>query len=794
MMAQWHACKEKAKDALLLFRLGDFYEAFYQDAELISKEINLTLTARQGVPMCGVPYLHVESYIDKLIAKGHKVAIAEQVEGPQQTKGLIKREITQILTPGTIVTSQLINDKKNNFFASVSLVKDSYGLSYADLTTGEFYALVLDDLNLLLDELHRLRAKEFLVQKEFLQKHPLFFEEFSHVYPFLLNEKEGIDLKVATDALINHFDHGFGLKPEAILASGMLLLYLKEELNLSLEQITSVQTEHLTQFMAIDRTTLRNLEITESLLDFLDNTNTPMGARLLASWLKRPLLTLGEIQKRQNAIDGFLEETEKSDDARFELAFVRDIERLNMKIVSKMATPRDLYSMGVSLKHLPHLKEILTSMGCPEIQQVAIGIFDAGKISETILSAMHPSPPLRIGEGDIFKDGYHPELDRLRALSKDSITWMANYQNRLREETGIKSLKVGFTRAFGYYIEVSRAQSESVPITFHRRQTLVGNERYITEELKQYEHQVLSSEAQSKALEAEEFEKLRITIANETLKISNAARLIAKIDVLLSLATTARKRNFVRPVIDESNLIEIVEGRHPILEAVIGSNSFIPNDTTMSEKQQMMLITGPNMAGKSTYIRQVALIVILAQIGSYVPAKSAHIGIVDKVFSRIGASDDLARGQSTFMVEMTETAHILNNATSKSIVLLDEIGRGTSTYDGISIAWAVSEYLLTTKNRTAKTLFATHYWELTQLEDKFPHAMNYHTSIQETDSGIVFLKKIVRGGTDKSYGIHVAKLAGLPPKVIAKAEKMLQALEAKVPRKSLDLQLSLFET
>lgn len=800
MMAQWQACKSEAKDALLFFRLGDFYEAFHDDAKTISKEINLTLTSRQGIPMCGVPFHTSELYIDKLLAKGHKIAIAEQMEepknGPKNGKALVKREITRIVTPGTILSSQLLSEKKNNFFASVAQVGSVYGLSYLDVTTGEFYALELEEVGHLLDALHRIRPAEFLAEKKFLSGHPRFFEELSHAFPFLLNQKEDSEPGTAFAALSLHFDtpnlDAFGLRGQtaAIAAAGMLLLHLKEELNLGLEQITSIQTEAFAQTMAIDRSTLRHLELSGSVFDFLDETCTPMGGRLLGQWLKAPLLSCPEIERRQQTIGAFLASWEQAEAARMDLALVRDLERLMMKIVARMAGPRDLYALGLSLSRLPGLKESLKIFDLSELK----GIFDAEEISRKVLSAMNSSPPLRIGEGEIFQDGFHPELDKLRQLAKDSMSWMARYQTNLREETGIKTLKVGYTKAFGYYIETSRAQSEKIPASFHRRQTLVNGERFITEELKQFEHQVLTADERSKAIETELFETLRSEMAKQAAAVHQAARVIARIDALLALAKVAKKWRFTRPIVDTSDLLEIKEGRHPIVESSIGSASFIPNDTSLSREKQMMLITGPNMAGKSTYIRQVALIAILAQMGSYVPAASAHIGVIDQVFSRIGASDDLARGQSTFMVEMSETANILNNATSRSLVLLDEIGRGTSTYDGISIAWSVAEFLLTTSNRQAKTLFATHYWELTRLEVEYPHAMNYQTAIQEIPAGIVFLRKIIPGGTDKSYGIHVAKLAGLPAKVIRRAEEMLLQLEAKAPRKKikLDEQLPLF--
>jgi len=768
MMSQWQTCKAQAKDALLFFRLGDFYEAFHDDAQVIAKALGLTLTARQGTPMCGVPFHAAEGYIDKLIAKGFKVAVAEQTEDPKMVKGLVKRAIDRIVTPGTIVNSQLISDKKNNFFVSIAQNNSTFGLSILDLTTTEFRALELDSEQQLIDELCRLRPAEFLVPKQYE-----FLKELSHTFTFIANEKKSLDPKLSFDVLTAHFDvqnlDGFGLrnKTAAITAAGSLLLYLKEELNLGLEHIVSIQNDSLSQYMALDRSTMRNLEITDSLIDLLDETCTPMGGRLLRNWMKYPLLSIPSIEERQKGIAQFLENPEPSQRVRDLLSQIRDLERLIMKISAQCATPRDVLALGVSLSHIPAIKQILN-------QET---LFDAKPLADKIVSAINPSPPIRIHDGEIFQDGYNEELDTLRKLNKDSMSWMAKYQVTLREETGIKTLKVGYTKAFGYYIEVTRLQSDKIPEKFQRRQTLVNAERFVTDELKTFEHQVLTAEERSKAIESELFEKLRAEIAAHAAPINSAAKVLAHIDTLLSLAKVAKENRWVRPIVDESDKLEIIDGRHPVIERAIGRSAFIPNDTQLSPEQQLMLITGPNMAGKSTYIRQVAIIAILAQVGSFVPAKSAHMGLIDKVFSRIGASDDLARGQSTFMVEMSETANILNNATSRSLVLLDEIGRGTSTFDGISIAWAVAEYLLTTYRKQAKTLFATHYWELTRLEHEHPHAANFQIAVQEVASGIVFLRKIIKGGTDKSYGIHVAKLAGLPAKALKCAEERLKELE-----------------
>jgi DNA mismatch repair protein MutS len=777
MMSQWQSCKEEAKDALLLFRLGDFYEAFYEDARILSKEIGLTLTARQNIPMCGVPFHTAESYIDKLIAKGYKVAVAEQTENPKEAKGLVKREVVRIITPGTVISSQLLSDKKNNFFASIVHTGQLYGLAVIDLTTTEFRVNEYEKEQGLIDELCRLKPKELLVSKPFD-----FLKELSFHFGFIANERKALDAHLSMNVLTAHFDvqnlNEFHLqrKTAAIIAAGSLLLYLKEELNLNLDPIQSIQM-NTKETLSIDRSTMRNLDIDTSLIDLIDETSTPMGGRLIRQWIQNPLLSCTEIGARQECVEGYMRQANVAKEAREILSKVRDLERLMMKVSAGYATPRDVYALGLSLSYLPQIKELLGLSA----------LFDAAPLAQKILLSLNDSPPLRVGEGEIFKDGYKQELDELRSSGKDSMSWMARYQVLLREETGIKTLKVGYTKAFGYYIETSRAQSEKIPPHFIRRQTLVNGERFITEELKEFEHRVLTAEERSKALESQFFEALRSEIALSARFVHSAAKIIAEHDVFLSLAKVASWYGWTRPIVDESDSLEIVEGRHPVIEKAIGKASFIPNDTFLNPETQLMLITGPNMAGKSTYIRQVALLVILAQIGSFVPAKSARIGIVDKVFSRIGASDDLARGQSTFMVEMSETAGILNNATHRSLVLLDEIGRGTSTYDGISIAWAVAEYLLTTHKKTAKTLFATHYWELTRLENEFPHAANFQTAVEETTAGIVFLRKIVKGGTDKSYGIHVAKLAGLPQKAIKRAEEMLKELEKKP-----DSQLPLF--
>ncbi len=810
MMEQWLLCKKKAKDALLLFRLGDFYEAFYEDAYLISKEINLTLTKRQDVPMCGVPYHTSDAYIDKLVAKGHKVAVAEQIDDPKSAKGLVRRDIARIVSPATVVNSSLLNEKTNNFFVSISQIGSLFGLVVIDLTTAEFYGLELENKNDLRDELHKLKPSEFLISKKLLDANKAFFEELSYSFNFMTTTLEDwhFDFQSCYEYLLHHFKisslDGFGLseKMTIVVASGALLKYLKEDLSINLDHIQKISSPSLLSFMAIDCNSLRNLELTQSLsrtnkntlLEVLDFTKTPMGGRLLVNWIKYPLLNVDEINKRADAIAEFLQNERVMDEISLHLGKIRDLERIMMKISSGYASPKDLASLRFSLENVPRIKELLRNFSSSFLKEELCHLEELPLVSSLIKEAIVDNPPLRISDGGTFREGYNKDLDELKNISSTSKTFIASYQNELREETKIKTLKVGYTQAFGYYIEVSKGQADKIPHFFHRRQTLVNAERFTTEKLKEFEHKVLSAEESIKALENTLYSEIKQTILSYSEKINLSANALSKIDSILSLSIAAKKYDYVRPFIDNSDILEIKEGRHPVIENSLPLNSFIPNDTFLNEKERLFLITGPNMAGKSTYIRQVAVIAIMAQMGSFIPAKQCRMGLIDKVFSRIGASDDLAKGQSTFMVEMTETANILNNATSKSLVILDEIGRGTSTYDGISIAWAVAEYLLTTDAKKAKTLFATHYFELTELEGKIPGAVNYNVTVKETNSGIVFLRKIEKGSTDKSYGIHVAKLAGLPSLAIKNAEKMLLKLEkgSFKPQKKTSEELPLF--
>lgn len=783
MMAQWHACKEKAVDAILFFRLGDFYEAFYEDAETISRLLDLTLTKRQEIPMAGVPHHMCETYVDRLVSKGLKVAIAEQVEDPNQVKGILKREIVRVVTPGTLIDSPLLQEKEQSYIGSLFQINRSFGLAIIDITTGEFVAFEFDTSDALLDELSRLSPKELLIAKRDGERlAPLIAElakSFKPTLQFL--DEWHFGHKGALDLLTRHFGSltldGFGLTgmSAGVCAAGALLGHLRDGLNLPISHIHTIRPGKVDLAMSIDKSAQKNLELVHplqigqkeaTLLHVIDKTVTPMGGRRIRKWLLHPLLSVDAIQKRQDQVASYMGDLPRLLDLRRHLKEVRDLERITMRIETGLASPRDLGSLLLSLQALPEVQKRLKTP-LPPVSHIA----------QTIDRALVEAPPLRLSDGGFFKMGFNAALDELYLIKQGGKEWVQEYQESLKKETGIRTLKMGYTRAFGYYIEVSKGQVDLVPSYFQRRQTLVNGERFVTEKLKEFEYKILSADERIRALEQELFQKLRAEVAEEAKTMRQLADLLSQIDVFSSLALLALERDYVRPLVDESTLFNVEEGRHPVIEAAL-DGEFIPNDTYLDGKgKQLAIITGPNMAGKSTYIRQAALIAILAQIGSFVPAKKAHIGIIDKVFSRIGASDDLSRGQSTFMVEMTETAQILRSATDRSLVILDEIGRGTSTYDGISIAWAVAEYLLTNPGGRGKTLFATHYFEMTELEKLYPHCFNLHVIAQEEKGEIVFLRKIGPGSADKSYGIHVARLAGIPPSALHKAEAKLKELE-----------------
>ncbi|QVL58172.1 MAG: DNA mismatch repair protein MutS [Simkaniaceae bacterium] len=783
MMSQWYACKQKAKDALLLFRLGDFYEAFYEDAKILSEAIDVTLTQRQGIPMSGVPAHAAEGYIEKLVEKGFLVAIAEQTEDPKAVKGLVKREVVRVVSPGTLLTS--LPENANNFFGALSLLNQTLALALLDFSTGEFHVLEFSGVKDMHDEIFRRSPSELLISEKDFQTLSSSLEEFKKGLGVRVTKLENwnFDHETAFRTLSEHFGvhslDGFGLKgmAAAITAAGSLLHYVQENLSLKTSHIKRISPDHLSSYLSIDQATQRNLELTEplhkgsanfTLLKLLDQTITPMGARLLKSWLIHPLLSPREIRRRQEGIEELMNHLSIRDHLRP----VRDLERLMMRVSTGSATPRDLVALKVSLKATPEVAKSLEPMQAPIIRDLLFPPIHP--ITEKIHATLVDEPPVKLGDGKVIREGISKDLDELRSLKSNSQSWIAKYQTELREITGIKTLKIIFSKAFGYCIEVSRGQAERMPDTFQRRQTLVNNERFISPELKAYEEKILTAEEKIQAIEGTLYQELRKEIATHSDTINAIAKSIATLDTLLSLTIVAAKKRYIKPQIDESNVIDIEVGRHPVIESSLLDDSFIPNDTKLDKNQNLVIITGPNMAGKSTYIRQVALIVILAQMGSFIPAQKGRIGIVDKVFSRIGASDDLSRGQSTFMIEMTETANILNNATSRSLVILDEIGRGTSTFDGISIAWAVAEHLI---KMECKTLFATHYWELTELDETHSSVKNVHVAVQEAADRIVFLRKIVSGSTDKSYGIHVARLAGLPATVLTRAHEVLHKLE-----------------
>ncbi|MCL6756233.1 MAG: DNA mismatch repair protein MutS [Candidatus Rhabdochlamydia oedothoracis] len=814
MMAQWHHCKKQAGNALLLFRLGDFYEAFENDAVLLSKQLDITLTKRQDIPMAGIPFHASDAYIDKLVAKGYRIAIAEQLEDPQSIKGIIKREVVKIITPGTIVHSNLLSAKSNNFLCCFIQINEAFGLAVLDVTTSEFRAMEFEDKKQLFDELSRIQPKELLLPQKWITQHPDFLEEIDRQFKPAIHVKEAwhFEHKHACNVLLRHFKvsslDSFGLTGmvATINAAGAILHYVQDELNLPIQHIKSIKKEHSSSYMLLDRTTQKHLELFQSiqdihsshtLLQVIDYTLTPMGGRLLKYWLAHPLLDLTEIQQRQEGIEEFLSKWQLSEQIFEHLKEIRDLERLIMRIETDYATPRDLGVFRLSLEQISPIFHILESYFTSQfITKNKTNLKDVSNLVQLLQKAIIDTPPLKLKEAEIFRSGFSEELDRLQSIKQDSHNWIAQHQTQLRQETQIKNLKVGYTKAFGFFIELSRGKTEKIPSSFQRRQTLVNAERFTTLELKEYEHKILHIEERICALEYALFTQLKKQIAEHASSIYLIARAIAEIDVICSLAQAAKFHKYIKPTVNSSDLFHIEEGRHPVIETVMKKELFIPNDVLLNAtSHRLHLITGPNMAGKSTFIRQVALIAILAQMGSFVPAKSCTIGIIDKVFSRIGASDDLARGLSTFMVEMTETANILNNTTDRSLVILDEIGRGTSTYDGISIAWAVAEYLLTQPGKQAKTLFATHFWELTELEQKIPGAVNYSVSAHESENKIVFLHKVIRGSTDKSYGIHVARLAGLPYFVVKRAQQMLKGLEQtsiKTTKPKAEKQLSLF--
>ncbi len=794
MMRQYKQVKKEHPDSILFFRMGDFYEMFFDDAKEASPILDIVLTSRSGYPMCGVPYHAADVYLEKLLAAGRCVTICEQVEDPKKARGVVKRAVIRTITPGTVISSKSIRDKSNNYIAAVFVLKKKHGLSYLEVSTGEFKVIEFGSSRELIDELIRVPPVECVLPQS-LKREGGITEQLDGYVRTLFTETEDWNFEydscfaLLTDHFETHSLDGFGLvgMRAGICAAGALLNYGEDKLNQRLEHVRAITPYSTSDFMVIDPISLRNLEILQStrfgtkegtLLEVLDKTVTPMGGRMLAAWIRQPLLMVEAIRRRQEGVAEIFDRQDVLRALQELLRKVRDLERLISKISTGFAGPRDVLALKESLNTVPKVAEELDEFTSPILVETREKLVPLDHVVELIDSAIVAEPPATLRDGGVFRAGYNEELDELRSISSDGKSWIASFQESERRRTGIRSLKVGFNRVFGYYIEVTHRHKNLIPEDYIRKQTLVNSERYITPELKEYETKVVNAEERIVELEGELFKQLRQEIAKDTAAIQEIARAVAIVDVISSFAAAALEYNYVRPEVNSSDAVQITGGRHPVIERAMTGEKFVPNDVLLDgDENQLLIITGPNMAGKSTYIRQNALLVLMAQMGSFIPADSAKMGIVDRVFTRVGASDELIRGQSTFMVEMNETANILNNATSRSLIILDEIGRGTSTYDGISIAWAVAEYIATHPEKRAKTLFATHYHELTRLEQAYPGIKNYNVAVREWNNEIVFIRRIMPGGTDRSYGIHVADLAGLPSEVVSRANEILQHLE-----------------
>ncbi len=798
MMQQYVDTKKEYPDCLLFWRLGDFYETFFDDARTASRELDLVLTGRdcgleERAPMCGVPYHAIDGYLTKLLNKGYKVAICEQVEDPKEAKGLVKREVTRVVTPGTTMDPQALDAEKNNYIMAIVYMNDCFGLAVSDITTGQFLVSEKDSRRALADELYKYDPSEILYNES------LILSGFDFE-PYLKSHRAALEAvddsifrgRVCEDLILKQFKTaslaGLGLTefPIGTMAAGALISYLLDTQKGNLSQINRITIFRDSQFMLLDHASRRNLELTEtmrdkerkgSLLWVLDRTRTAMGARYLRNMIEQPLLRPQDIMYRQDFVAEMTDKTIDREELREYLSPIYDFERLMSRITFGTANPRDLYAFMVSLKTLPYVKRMLSGFE----SRLALDLCEMTDPLEDLCSkienAIVDDPPMAMKDGGIIRQGYNEEVDRLRDAKDRGKEWIAAIEAKERERTGIRTLKVKFNKVFGYFIEVTRSNLDMVPDDYMRKQTLTNAERFIIPELKELEDTVLGAQDRLYVLEYELFSELRQEVASQIERVQKTAHAVSVCDALCSLACVAQRENYCRPVITNDGSIMIRDGRHPVVEKMTRPDTFIPNDTFLDIKDQRInIITGPNMAGKSTYMRQVALIVLMAQIGSFVPASSARIGVVDRIFTRVGASDDLASGQSTFMVEMTEVANIVRNATPHSLLILDEIGRGTSTYDGLSIAWAVVEYISNVKKLGSKTLFATHYHELTELEGKIDGVHNYCIAVKEQGDDIVFLRKVVKGGADKSYGIQVARLAGVPSEIIGRAKEIVATL------------------
>ncbi len=798
MMQKYMETKEEYKDCILFYRLGDFYEMFFEDAKICSRELELTLTGKscgleERAPMCGVPFHAVDGYLNKLVVKGYKVAICEQVEDPKEAKGLVKRAVTRVVTPGTNLNTQALDASKNNYLMCVVYTTNAYGVSYVDVTTGDYFLAEFESTNQLLDEIGKTLPSEIICNDSFLVS-GVDFEDLQGRLGVAVSAVDSwhFDEERCKETLKRHFKvgslAGLGLDNYSIgvVSAGAVMQYLEETQKISLDHITKIHPYISGHYMLLDRSTRRNLELCEtmrekakrgSLFWVLDKTKTAMGARMLRNSIEQPLLHLDEINDRLDTVQALNENAINREELREYLGPIYDLERLVSKISYRSANAKDLIAFRQSLSMLPPIKTILSSFEGTLLRKYGYEMEDLKELHDLIDAAIEEEPPLSIREGGIIKDGYNEEVDRLRHAKTDGKAWLADLLEEEKERTNIKNLKIKYNKVFGYYLEVTNSYRDLVPDDWTRKQTLANAERYTTPRLKELENTILGAEDRLYNLEYDLFCQVRERIYGEIAKVQSAAKIIAAVDMFASLALVAEQNGYVRPAMDRSGTIHIKDGRHPVVEKMIPNDMFVCNDTYLdNDKHKIAIITGPNMAGKSTFMRQAALLVLMAQIGSFIPARSAQIGIVDRIFTRVGASDDLASGQSTFMVEMTEVANILRNATKNSLIILDEIGRGTSTFDGLSIAWAVIEHIANTKILGAKTLFATHYHELTELEGKIDSVDNYCIAVKEQGDDIVFLRKIVKGGADKSYGIQVAKLAGVPESVLHRAKEIVEQL------------------
>ena len=804
LMQQYFSIKEEHKDSILFFRVGDFYEMFFDDAILASRELEITLTGKEcgqeeRAPMCGVPYHAVDTYVSRLIEKGYKVAICEQLEDPKTTKGMVKRDVIRIVTPGTVIESNMLDEKKNNYIMSILKKGIYFGIAICDISTGDFFATQIAENNnfsTLLDEIAKYSPAEIVVNS-FLYSS---LEEINAIrkrFNSYIDNSPDENFVPNNEELLSSYNiecenkpldslEGFELAAGAITS---LLQYLTSTQKIKLEHINHINIYNLQKYMSLDITARRNLELLErqydkgkkgTLLWVLDKTSTSMGGRLIRRWISEPLMDRVNINSRLEAVQDLKDNTILREELQKALKKVYDIERLVGKISYGNSNGREMNSLKASLEQIPEIKELLKQSQAPLIIALNNNLDDCHDLAKLINDAIVDDPPITIKDGGVIKEGYNSLVDEYKKASTEGKTWLLELEQREKERTGIKNLKIGFNKVFGYYLEVTKSNLGYVPDYYIRKQTLTNGERYITEELNELESKILTAEEKLVGLEYELFLQIRDELARNIQRLQKTASVIATLDVIASLATVADDMNYVRPIVDNEGEIDIKEGRHPVIEKMIDSGSFVANDTYLNgEADRLSIITGPNMAGKSTYMRQVALITLMAQIGSFVPASYAKIGIVDKIFTRVGASDDLSMGQSTFMVEMMEVANILREATKNSLIILDEIGRGTSTYDGLSIAWAVVEHITNKEKCGAKTLFARHYHELTELENTVEGVKNYSIAVKEKGEDIIFLRKIVKGGTDESYGIHVAKLAGVPQTVVKRSNEILRSLEKK---------------